>query len=101
VYTKCKAELKVLERTQEFVKSQFDIHVQGAAKRHDGYAAGVDPSVTFGLLPEDVRLGIRDAQEGLRTYLCQTRKLIDRADYFLERVGTLKSIVSAFVLLFL
>ncbi|KAH0534115.1 hypothetical protein FGG08_007289 [Glutinoglossum americanum] len=65
-YTKCRAELKILKRTLKFMRA-----------KHEEYA---------GLKPANPA-----TKEMLRSYISQAKKLVDRADYLLERVGTLKS----------
>ncbi|KAI9866208.1 MAG: hypothetical protein M1813_001769 [Trichoglossum hirsutum] len=67
VYTKCRAELRILERTLEFMMTE-----------HEEY---------LGFRPASPRVG-----EKVRSYHCQTERLIDQADCFLERIGALKSI---------
>ena len=68
VYTQCKAELMTLERTLEFMRAE-----------HENYA--------------EFKPANQPTREMMRSYLCQTKKLIDLADYYLERVSVLKSIV--------
>jgi hypothetical protein len=72
IYTRCKAELRTLERMLEFMGTEYEGYT---LTTRNGKAA--NPS----------------AKEMLRSYLCQTKKLIDRADFLLERVKTLNSIV--------
>ncbi|KAI9766012.1 MAG: hypothetical protein M1840_007019 [Geoglossum simile] len=71
VYTRVKAELKTLERMLEFMGAEFE-----------GYT----------LTSRSNKAANLSAREMLRSYLCQTKRLIDRADFFLERVRTLNSI---------
>ncbi|KAI9786479.1 MAG: hypothetical protein M1839_006939 [Geoglossum umbratile] len=69
VYTKCKAELKILERTLEFMRAEYEEYIS-----------------TMG-----AKAGNLASKEMLRSYLYQVKKLIDQADVLIERARTLNS----------
>ncbi|KAH0566181.1 hypothetical protein GP486_000413 [Trichoglossum hirsutum] len=67
VYIKCRAELRILERTLDFMVTE-----------HEEYL-GFRPASSY-------------AGETVRSHHCQAKRLIDQADCFLERINALKSI---------